>query len=405
MPFYRSLPLLLVFVSIGSAAQLRTLKNETFTGELVSVSDKEIVFAKGGTENVTLPVLQVVQIDLVGQGRIPTGSNYIDVELMDGSLLHCSTFVIKGNTAELTMLLTGQVVKAPVAAIYNVLTNAQDEKYRKDWTLRLKKKRTRDVVALLRDGVVNPLEGTFGEAAADGSTIPFSLASDPKKARPFVQGNIHGMIFIRAPDPKAPSLLLKLTDEYGNVVVASSAVSTPTGLTVTTQTGLKLDYTTKQIVRMDYSQGKLTYLSDLTPTRVNFQDDADDSRTGKFVTDRSLKLEGKALMKLKGELYPKGLALLAPVEVEYDLGGDYREFRAMVGIDDDVGGSDRPTILKIDGDGKELLSMSVSRKDKVRAHPVNLNVKDVQKLRITVTTDSPVYWGIHIDLADAKVSK
>jgi hypothetical protein len=68
-----------------------------------------------------------------------------------------------------------------------------------------------------------------------------------------------------------------------------------------------------------------------------------------------------------------------------------------------VGGTGRPTIVKIEGDGKELMKQSVSRKDKPK--DVTLNVLNVKTLRITVMSEELLDLGHHVDLANARVSK
>jgi len=97
--------------------------------------------------------------------------------------------------------------------------------------------------------------------------------------------------------------------------------------------------------------------------------------------------------------------LRAFTELEFDLGGEYREFKAEVGVDDSIVATEHKTILRIEGDGKELKTMTVSRKDKERPIHLSLNVKDVQKLKIIVTANDWVDLGKHVTLADALVSK
>src|SRR5262245_11167691 len=99
MPVRRILLALLVCGAPCRAAELRTLKGETVTGDLVSINDKEVVLAKG-SERVTTPLAQVLQLDLSAPGKPPAGP-YTDVELTDGSLLHCHAFAIKGKEVEL----------------------------------------------------------------------------------------------------------------------------------------------------------------------------------------------------------------------------------------------------------------------------------------------------------------
>src|SRR5262249_10717673 len=118
--------------SLGRAADLHTLKGEKMTGEVVSISDKEIVFSKG-TEQVTLPILQVLHIDYNPPGKLPANTEYADVELTDGTLFHCGKVTLKGKNVEI-VLLSGQELTLPLTAVSNILNEAHVEKHRKDWT-------------------------------------------------------------------------------------------------------------------------------------------------------------------------------------------------------------------------------------------------------------------------------
>src|SRR4051812_18923451 len=115
MPFRRSLPTLFLLASISHAAthELRTLRGDSHKGELVSVSDTEVIFAKGA-DRLTLSVAQVLNIELGAPEKIAGTDPYVDVELTDGTLLHCSQCRIKGKTIIVTVLLTGQKLDLPM---------------------------------------------------------------------------------------------------------------------------------------------------------------------------------------------------------------------------------------------------------------------------------------------------
>jgi NPCBM/NEW2 domain len=404
MPFCRTLLVLVVSMSTVAAGELRTLKGDAIKGELVSISDKEIVFDKGG-DKITTSLRQVLGIDLATPTRLPVDAKYILVELVDGSVLRCLNFGIKGKTVELTLLLTGQKVKLPLAAISNVLTNAQEEKYQKDWRERLHdfvvKKKRRDILALLNQDVVNGLPGIIGEADEEGKNLTFTTDTGKKRSIPMAR--VHGLIFQRTPDPLAPLVLGKLHDSYQNILMVSSFTTTPTGLTVTTSAGAKLDYTLQQLAKLDCSTGKLAFLSDMKPSKEVRSSNAE-AHIVLMGKDRNLDGDGPIVMNRL--TYAKGLALQAYTELEFDLDGDYLKFSAMAGIDDKIKRPDADlTILRIECDGVEVVKMEFSRKKEPLVQPINLNVKDVQKLRITVSSGDVTDVGKHVSLGDAKVSK
>jgi hypothetical protein len=405
MPLYRTLLALLVCASVGLGAELRTLKGEVRKGEVKGITDKEVVFTADG-KDVTTPVAEVLQIDFAPAGKLPTDAKWTDVELTDGTLLHCSAFALKGKQVELK-LLAGPEVKLPLAAVANVLNDAQVEKYRKEWTSRLSKKRRHDVVAILRkseaspEGVVNPLEGTLGDGDEDGKAIAFTLSAGGRKVS-FALEKVHGLIFQRELDPKAPSVVCKVRDTVQDVVYASSVVSTPTGVTLTTPAGAKIEYKKDLLAQLDYSKGKLEFLSKMEPVKVVETSTEDQV----YHYQRDVNLDRNGPLRIGGETFSNGLAIHSHTELEYDLKGEFRELKAVIGLDDNVGGHPGPVILRIEGDGKELFSRTLSRKEKDKSkEKVSLNIKDVQRLRIVVTSGELLDLGKHIDLADAQVSK
>jgi hypothetical protein len=394
--------ILLLAAANSTGAELRTLKGEKIVGDIVKVTAKEVVVNRGG-EEVSKPLAEILQIDYNPEAKSPIDS-FADVELTDGSLLHCAKYTIRGKDIALT-LLKGQELTLPLAVISNILNEANVDKHRKEWTERLAdrraKKKRRDMLAVRKEDVLNVLEGTLGDGDDKGESIEFSISSGRKRSVP-VSG-IAGLIFERAVDPNAAPVLCKVTDTVRDVLLASAVTSSDTGLTVTTPSGAKIELAPALVVRLDYSGGKLTWLSDLEPTQVveTFIDN------NPFHYKRDHNLEDGPI-RLDNVVYSRGLALHATTELEYDLKGDYREFKAVVGIDDLVGGWPGPVVLRIEGDGKVLKELTFDRRDKVRHKDLALGIKDVQKLRLRVAPGgegSKDDLGLHLDLADAKVSK
>jgi hypothetical protein len=406
VPVCRAFLALLLGASVGWGADLHTLKEEVIKGDVVRITDKEIVLDQGG-KKVTTPVDRVLKLVFGEPGKLPPEATFADVELTDGTLLHCGAYVIKGKDVEMK-LLAGPTVRVPLAAVGNILNNAQVEKYRKDWTALLAKRRRRDVLARLSkaedtpEGVVNPIEGTLGDGDDTGKAIGFTVQIGKQKiSKTFQLAKVHGLIFVRGVDEKAAPVACKVRDTYHDLLFASGVASTPAGLTVTTPAGARIDYPRGLLASLDYSKGKVDWLSKMEPVKVvqahPFEDYVEPPRRDKNLDNGPL--------RLGTGVYTNGLALHAYTEMEFDLKGEYREFKAVAGIDEGVPGADGAVLLRIEGDGKELFSRSFTRKDKQRAQPITLNIKDVQKLRIVVGSGGLEDIGKHLDLVDAKVSK
>jgi hypothetical protein len=378
------------------AAELRTLAGKAHKGEFSGADDKTLTL-RTDSGPVAVSLADVLQLDLVPPGELPPLAKdpFLDVELTDGSLLHCRSFALKGKHAEL-QLLAGPKVEVPLAAIAYILNDAQDAKVCQTWQGFLAKKGTRDLVAIKSsNGLLNPLEGTLGEGDDKGEAIAFELTSGRKVQLKLAR--VHGLSFLRKSNPDAPAVLCKVMDLHRDVLTASKMSLGADGLTVTTVAGATVVLPVPALARLDFSKGKLTFLSDLEPFPV--KETSTEDRIDHYRRDKNL---DNGPLTMAGKEYAKGLALHAYTELVYDIGGDYKEFKAVLGVDDLVGieGQVRVTI---EGDGKELFAALIKRKDAPR--PVTVDIKGVRKLRVEARSAELLDLGNHVDLADAKVSK
>ena len=352
MPVIRTLLALFLCTSVGLSAEtvkLRNLAGKTVHGELIKVSEKEVVLNENGTP-VTTALPEVLDLDLQRIITPPGVARYADVELADGSLLHCLQFSLKGQQTELK-LAGGKEVKVPLAAMAYVLNDAQDAKVREEWQALLAKRGNHDLLAIRREGVVNPIEGTFGEGDDTGETIGFETAGGVK--RRLKLAGIHALGFLRKSDPDAAPTVCKVLDTSGNLFMARQVVLDNHVFIVTTVSGIKLDFPPSMLSKLDYSQDKLVYLSDLEPIRVKERSTLD--RVEHYRRDQNL--DGGPL-RVGKDSYPKGLAVHAYTELVYDIGGQYKEFKVVLGVDPGVGGDSHVKVL-IEGDNRELFTGEV----------------------------------------------
>jgi hypothetical protein len=408
MPIFRTLLALFLCGSVGLAAEkvkVRLLQGKPLEGDLGSISakDKEIVLEvteKNKVQKVRLRFPQVLAVDLPNSQAAPA-TKYTDVELTDGSLLHCTKVTLKGKQATL-QVSGGPEVKAPLSALSYVLNDAQDPKVREQWKDFLAKRGNNDLVAVNpgEGAAVEKLLGTLGEADAKGERIAFETEGI-KSSVPLAK--VFGMSFLRPADATMPQTVCKVFDTSHNTLIASNVALTPKGFTITAASGVTFDYPRQALARLDFSRGALAYLSDLEPVKVV------EKSGGEYVKHyrRDRNLDGDP-MRLENEPYEKGLALHAYTELVYDLGGGYKEFAAVLGVDAQAGGASDVKVT-IYGDDKELHSYDVKRKGKPQQ--VRLQVKDVRSLRIVVRSANEgelnglLDLGNQVDLADARVIK
>ncbi len=398
---------LLAALVLSAGADLQTLSGKKLSGELVGL-DKQTLILRTPDGDVRHPVADVLQVELAAAEPWTKGA-YYDVELTDGTVLHCAAVVLRGKNAELTVLPDLKVT-VPLTTVFTILRDAQDARNRDDWQKFLAKRGRLDMV-VVRDGEkLSGLDGTFGNGVGDG--IEFTLSANGQKRAPKL-AKVAGFIFTQKADPNAPPALCKVSDAAGNLLAAADLVLNDKGLAVTTVSGARIIYPdATRLAKLDFSKGKLTYLSDLTPVAESVEPRVAPGLAGETdtltVNDAALfkpikdKNRNNAPLYFGGVSYAKGLTLHAGTSVSYDIGGDYKELRAVLGVDESVLTESRAEVV-FEGDGRELYRTQVSRKDPPR--PVAVDVKGVQRLRVTVRSTGLLDLWAQASLADAKVSK
>jgi len=344
----------------------------------------------------------VLHVDLQ-PGATPAGppARYYHVALTDGSLLHATAFRPKGKTVELPLAPSDApgknslVVQVPLAAVAYVLSDAHDAAIRQEWQAKyLARRGNEDILAIKTAKGVQRLEGTFGDGTENGEKIEFLVR---QKSYAIDLNIVHGLVFFRRADAEAPTPACRVQDVYKNTLAASRVELSGENVVVTTTAGTKLTYPRPLVHRLDYSRDKLAFLSDLEPL-------VEKAPTGRLEESHYFRDQNveKEPLRLGGQRYAKGLALFAVTSLAYDLGGRYREFKAVAGVDDKAGG-DSHAVLMIEGDGRELFSGTFTQKDKPQ--PLTLDIKGVRQLRVLVRSARLVPYETHLDLADARVSK
>jgi hypothetical protein len=301
-----------------------------------------------------------------------------------------------------------------------MLTEANNAALRQEWNSRFISKKTNKDQLIVKtvnkpppaapkgtpdEIVLNSVPVTIGDVDETGKTIEVTT---PAGVKQYPIEKIHGMIFQREPDPAAAPLLCKVYDIHANVIFASALTVNGDKLSAATPNGVKLEMPRAALARLDYTKGKLSYLSDWDekdPKLMRYTETSAGGIAEHFRRDKNL---DDGPIRLESVPYAKGLAVHARTDLIYELNGEYREFKAIIGVDDLVGGSEGPTIVQIEdvsgGAAKELHKpFEISRKTK--PEEVTINVQNVKSLRIRVSSPELLDLGHHVDLAEARVTK
>ena len=113
--------------------------------------------------------------------------------------------------------------------------------------------------------------------------------------------------------------------------------------------------------------------------------------------------EGKTLKQGMDEV-KRAKSLHPKTELIYNLDSNYEWFNATLGFSDDVDGPSVPIVIEILGDGKQLASLPLNRKDYKEPKELKILIKDVDRLIIKVTADGMLDSG-WVEFGDARVNK
>jgi len=396
-----SLRTLLLFVGLASlshAADVTTLDGKKWKGDIVSIDPKQLALRTStGTENFELTKLDAVELAPVAGAGSAASAKSILVEFVDGSQFRCSEFKIKNKTAILTLLDSKLTVEAPASMLLYMIRDLSDPKVEQAFRGILAKRGKRDIYIVLKGGILDGVNGTFGDGDADGKMITFQLEANDEKL-PLQTSRIYGMIF-SPPAIAVAATVCRVIDTGNNVLNAKElTVTEKGGLLVETITGVKIDYPAMNLIaKLDFSAGSLLYLSNANPIKV--EQSSTEGMPEPFRRDRNL---DNGELKIAAKAYSKGLALHSRTVLTYDLGGKYKLFQAIAGVDDSVEGEDCKATLTIEGDSKPIFKHVIKKGDPPK--PLNLTVLNVKELRITVESDF-LDLGNQVDLADAKLLK
>jgi hypothetical protein len=265
------------------------------------------------------------------------------------------------------------------------------------WKALLAKREKRDALLINNGGTQQRLLGTVLEGNDTGDRITFEDEKGMKLNFALARVNI-GLIFNQPPRDVIPPTICRVIDIHGNILVATAIELGEKTVKVTTVSGAVVEYPAlTNLARLDFSQSNVTYLSALTPVVSAPEDLLELFAT--YSVDKTR--QGKSLT-LAGKSYAKGLSVFGGVSLSYKLDGEYREFKAVVGVDDSIEVANSKVKLSIVGDGRTLFSKEVSRKDKPQ--DLTIDVKDIKELKIVVERQE-LYYANTVNLCEVRVQK
>lgn len=390
---------MLVLAVSAPLVNVVTLDGKTRQGTLAELTAEHIaVSAKGKT--VRLPVRELMEVSFPPAQTPPkTAPAPYAVTLTDGTQILCTQIVLKGNTAEIQSPAFG-TLKLPRAALAHIRLAPAEAALSGKWQELCQRKLRKDYVVVNRKTTLDFLSVVVGEISPEKVSFSFAGMQSSLPRKP----PLYGVIFARtAAENKPVFCRVELAD--GNAVQVSALSWREGKLQGTLPTGTEIGIPLDRLRRLDFSLGKVKYLSDMEPREVEFTPWIDDKWYRQLFRYRRDKTHRNRKLQLGKTVYERGLWIHSRTRLVYRLNGEYRRFRAMMGIDYDVAerGLGHVNVV-IRADGKTLLERSVRGTDP--PIPLDLDVSGARNLEIFVDygpRDDPT--ADHLDLCNARLIK
>lgn len=383
----------------AARVEVETLGGETVAGELVEWTAEAVALEtdKGPRK---IARAELLMLRPTGEAEAAPAEPSVWIDLAGGGHLEATSYTAADGVSHV-QLTGGAKLEIPTRSIEAARFKAEDEKLAAQWRQIRGLNIAGDLIVIRKDGAIDHLEGVLGEITAD--KVNFQFDGD---AIPVSREKVEGVIYYAAARPEPPAAICVVEGPGGTRLRAREIELDGGQIELTSVTGLKLSLPLKRLRGLDFSLGKIRYLSDMQPRASEwtpyFALFAELPSARKFFRPRMDRAFEGGPLTLAGKSYHRGLALRSGTELTYRLPEGFKRFTTVAGIDDRVG--EGGTVqLTIRGDGRELFSAAIRGGEPPKA--IDLDVAGVRELTLEVGYGDDAAIADHLDLCDARISK
>ncbi|MEQ8791186.1 MAG: NPCBM/NEW2 domain-containing protein [Pirellulaceae bacterium] len=413
------LQVLIAGVLLSAApVEVLPLDGDPAVGELVSLDSTQVVVKVEG-EDTAYRLSDLISVTPKDPAS-PTAPPNIVVTLIDGTQLACVDYEVASGKATLT-LPDDQKLETPTASVASVRLKKQSDELARQWLAIEQREAAGDRVVIRKTSTVTVeddgldkiekqvdaldwLEGVLYDVNDASVQFKFNDTLIPIKRE-----KVEGVFYFHAAGGRAADPVCRVRENNGSLWNARSLSLDGDNLQLVSTTGLKATLPLRQVTKLDFSTGKILYLSDAEP---------ETSEWTPFIatTSESEKLwyapqnDGKGgfalgKMEVNGKPYSKGLALYSRTHLVYRVPEGFVRLAAVAGIDDRVRVSQGGSVdLVITGDGKTLLQQRITGKDETPLQ-IDLDISGVRRLGILVDYGGAAGMSDHLNLCNARITK
>ena len=336
------------------------------------------------------------------------------VTFVDGSEAVLGNVVVAGLEVQLETL-SGTNIAAKIAELKMIsfLGDETTEQEKKQWDeLLAQPQPAADAIVVSKNGALQMIEGVVGDIGQDGLT--FTMGT---RTADVALEKIKGAIFYRAKRELAdPICQCALID--GSLFSVREITLEKDGFRVTSVSGAEFVAKSSQIKRLNFSDSRSVWLSDLVPTTNDWTpllaspqilESLKSMRLARFNEDfrgdhltlKSIPQEGLDYLA-ETQSYDKGIAMSGGGRVVFALNQQFKQLTGLVGFDPDAhAGAVVRFVVKTDG---ETAISEVLRSDEVlQPIKLDLDVSTTHRISIAIEYEDGNEAGDVLHLADFKV--
>lgn len=376
---------------VGQQFELTTLSGRRQTGALTELSTDSASLTAGGKSS-KVPLAEVLDIRALGAKGAAAAADprRPELTLTDGSHLYFTGLRVNDRGAQVETATLGKC-DVPLNSLASIRFTVIEPQLTDAWHELAARELTRDMLVIRKGNVLDHLDGTVG--TVDNVGIHFVIDGEDVALK---REKIFGIVYARR-NAEVGKPVCEVTATGGDFIRVQSAQWSGRQLKAALVGGAPIVIPGDQILTLDFSLGKVRYLSQLEPREVKYTPFFDQIWT--YYRDRP---RDGGMLRLGNKEYARGLWIHSRTLLKYRLNGDFRRFQAVMGIDQAVAPLGNVHVV-ISGDDKVLHQSDVRGSDS----PLNLDldIAGVRELEILVDFGGDLDIADHLDLADAKVIK
>jgi hypothetical protein len=325
----------------GVPVSLELLDNTTRPGSLAALDAETVRLEGPPEERISRQEILTLRFTPTPQESAPDASTWVTFRAGGGVV---ARDVVSDDRVVLIQLADGSSLEIPSSAVAGIAWNSDDPASRRDFLRQSALPRTGDLLIAQRDGEQAQLEGVVGTIDAQG--VAFTLDGQTIAVK---RPRVRAILFAGT----SQSTPILIADALGHLWPASAISADADHLTFTSPDVGQRTMPLTRIARIDLAVDRTIPLTDLEPVAIEHTAYLDTP----WPYRRDQGLETPSIL-LGGVEHPRGLIAHARTRFVYELSGEYRSLRAVVGVEDRAGPLGH-AIFRVAADDRILLELPV----------------------------------------------